>query len=347
MAPFIDDENTAKELNQECPRERNISFISDRTFFHDSNEGGAIFDDEEPRSVSFLNDKKIIIAGATASVLLVSSILVYVFTKDNSVDIEELPVIHATHTAIKESVDTNEATPTKDKKIYTYITTDEQSAEPSKVEKTDSVISIKELETSKLTEEDKRTIIKAFEDLAPNARRRKAYKPPEQPKLNLRPAKVIQPAISKPVIKKPIIAQNTVVPAVKTQRPQVKQRPALKLQDILKTPISKKRRSDELNRLIHLHNKPVSGQKTVKNYPIASNGIFVQLASLPTRAAAQNEYKRLKRYHRVLDTIGYKINEVKVGREKRYRVMAGPFRNRDAARIAVQRMRNSGLNPLW
>ena len=59
MAPFIDDENTAKELNQERPVERNISFISDRTFFHDSNEGGAIFDDEEPRSVSFLNDKKI------------------------------------------------------------------------------------------------------------------------------------------------------------------------------------------------------------------------------------------------------------------------------------------------
>jgi len=117
------------------------------------------------------------------------------------------------------------------------------------------------------------------------------------------------------------------------------------VQKILNQPISRKKSEDLTNLISQYNSKPQ--KKTVKEYLKNQKVIFVQVASLPTKNAANQEYNRLLKGHRSLSKMGYKIVPVQVGKSTKYRIMVGPFKSKDEASNAVRKMRNDGLNPLW
>ena len=352
MAPFIQEDNVKIKPHEEEFRslKMDLDMLSPDKIMSDKfmSEDETIFEDEDSSILSnFLRvrDKRLIYGGIAASVICLSGTLIYFLTRSQPTELEELPVIKADITPMKEKVNTLNSEAKKDKKIYTYITAEDEDMANSKLTKNDHIISINELEKSKLTEDDKKMILRAFEELAPNAKRRQVKPKPkiedsyEEFADEPEPIKVKK---SPPIVKK--VEQPLKQPKLR-QSWQARQKIDSKVdvQKLINQPISRKK-SEGLANLINQHNPQ---KKTVKEYLQSQKVIFVQVASLPTKNAANQEYNRLLRGHRSLSNFGYKIVPVQVGKTTKYRIMVGPFKSKDEASNAVRKMRNDGLNPLW
>lgn len=348
MAPFVNEKSLEDEKIDISKLD--IDMISPNEYISPSNEEGAIFESDDISFEKLKSDKLVYAVGGVA-VLCVLGIFAYLFTDhQKSVDVEELPVIKADYRPIKERI--NAVKSHEDKKIYTYITTGNEQPvkKPQVIKQKDSVVSINELDKSQLTEEDKKMILKAFEDLAPNAKRRRIVQdesitPPkpvlDTPKANVQPVSTSIPkkeqnvnrvvSLLKKTIKKRSNGLNDLIKSYANSNTVPKKK---NLKEFLK----EKRKTAERGTIDWKNNNIV---------PITPGSIFVQLASLPSKEAAITEYSRLTRKHKVLNTMGHKFNRVQVGNDYRYRIMIGPFRSKQEAGIAVRKMQDSGLRPLW
>lgn len=396
MAPFIQaetetDQNDQLRLNtHENTPKFDFDSISSKDFINNiDNDDGAIFEDDDFLS-SRIKDKKIIFIGLGGAIATLACILCYFLTSEKVVDIEELPIIKADYHPIKEMVESKNLTRQEDKKIYTYITAEDDKTK-SKLKKIDPTISIKEVNQSKLTEADKKMILKAFEELAPNAKRRihpvkpkkaTSYDAPTPTDLSINNTIHNKSGIvSKQHVKK-LNTYNKVV-NLKNNKSQNHGLRSNNLSDMNIQPKTVKEKSyktlkgrdfntikyqqrkntnESLNSLINEYNirsnvtsKPQS--KTVKrqektpsyvsNTSYTDRSIYVQVASLLSMNDAKSEYTRMKRSHPLLNKFNYKIVPVRIGDSTRYRIMVGPFKSKDTAASAVQKMRGNGLNPLW
>lgn len=378
MTPFIQD------LEQRCNTNDQQEFnapsgvpsfdfdcISSKSIM--SGNDGAIFEDDDDVALSKIKDKKLIFIGLGTSILFLASALIYFLTREKTVDIEELPVIKADYQPIKERIEMPNSVPYEDKKIYTYITAADNCETP-KLKEEPAAISIKEVNKSKLTDADKKMILKAFEDLAPNAKRRTRVKVPQQ---------ICQPSITKPVVqyqpnqvvlnsrlKKNLRTTENIQPinALTEITPHRAAKKTVSISPITSTSKripnksdAAKRKSDALNYLIREYDSSstktakiqgktikVGYNKSILPVTTTSNSdVYVQIASLPSKDEANIEYNRIRNSHTVLRKFSHKIVPVNLGNFTRYRVMIGPFGSKEAANKAVQEMRNNGLRPLW
>lgn len=345
MAPFVDEKSLEDEKIDISKLD--IDMISPKKYISPSEEeDGAIFEGDDISFEELKSDKLIYAAGGVA-ILCVLGIFAYFLTDhQKSVEIEELPVIKADYRPIKERI--NAVKSREDKKIYTYITTGNEQPvkKPQVIKQKDSVVSINELDKSQLTEEDKKMILKAFEDLAPNAKRRRVVQDGNITPLNpvLDTPKTNVQAVSTPIQKKtPNV--NRVVNNTSLPKKTIKKR-SNDLNDLIKSYANSTPKKKNLREFLKEKRNTIDWRNN-NIVPITSGSIFVQLASLPSKEAAMMEYSRLTKRHRVLNTMGHKFNRVQVGNDYRYRIMIGPFMSKQEASIAVRKMQNSGLRPLW
>ncbi len=347
MPPFIQEEVEQRKGGDESTStldidlsKLNIETISAQEIVKNIDCDDSSLFDEESSLLNILKDRKLVMIGAAISVLTSACLLLYTTTKEDTVEIEELPTIKADYRPIKERVERNNSQ--QDKKIYTYLTSEKDGRE-QRVQKSESVISIKELNNSKLTEADKQMILKAFDDLAPNADRRKHSRRKNQ-------------AVKQNSVQDKQIAKN-----VEIQKDIPNERIGKKeysnQQDSSKNiqHRTKRKRTENLTNFINEHNSiyrhELNNKKQNKIAKLETknqkNGFFVQIASLPTFADAKREHFRLKSTYRILNSLPYKINTANVGGAVKYRVMIGPFRSRSEADRIVTRMKQEGLRVVW
>lgn len=78
----------------------------------------------------------------------------------------------------------------------------------------------------------------------------------------------------------------------------------------------------------------------------SNENVMIQIASLPSKQAADKEYNRIVYKNRFLKRYRKKIIKVDLGREKgiKYRLTIGPFRNNNSAKEAINLLKNNGFN---
>lgn len=372
MTPFIQQQERNNDLHEQ-PKvgttddlpSFDFDYISSKTIVN--HNGGAIFEDDDDFGLSKIKDKKLIFIGLGSAILVLASALIYFLTREKMVDIEELPVIKADYQPIKERIEFPKASRREDKKIYTYITAaDDNESSRLKPAETEP-ISIKEVNKSKLTDADKKMILKAFEDLAPNAKRRtrSTQNDLHRSETSERNTPAINNTSRTNLLRREVKVQpNNLVEISsaghKTPQQNFSQHIAKTPKKVVNNKVqAAKKKSEALNFLIQEYDSTPktskTGGKTVKSgYPqikqnIAStnSGIYVQIASLATKNEANAEYNRIRRSHTILNKFSYKIVSAKIGNSDRYRIMIGPFSSKQIASRAVQEMRADGLRPLW
>lgn len=261
----------------------------------------------------FRGDQKFFILGAVASVIGFLSIAYVMYQSSRPINLEDLPVIKADTEPIKEKPQDSTQVIHQDKIVYDNISGDIRKDEVEKIiPAPEEVISIPEAEVEgTLSDEEKQNIIQAFDELAPE----KEYK------INY----IKDPVRTPKKLKTQGIIKSGDLLIVEEKTPQVKRA------DI------KKRRA----RLTDFASKLATD-----SFSKHSDGIMVQVASLPSRAAADKEYNRLTYKNRFLKKYRKKIIKVDLGREKgiKYRLQVGPFKNRSIAQNAISTLKNNGFN---
>lgn len=261
----------------------------------------------------FRGDQKFFILGAVASVIGFLSIAYVMYQSSRPINLEDLPVIKADTEPIKEKPQDSTQVIHQDKIVYDNISGDIRKDEVEKIiPAPEEVISIPEAEVEgTLSDEEKQNIIQAFDELAPE----KEYK------INY----IKDPVRTPKKLKTQGIIKSGDLLIVEEKTPQVK-----------RTDIKKRRA-----RLTDFASKLATD-----SFSKHSDGIMVQVASLPSRAAADKEYNRLTYKNRFLKKYRKKIIKVDLGREKgiKYRLQVGPFKNRSIAQNAISTLKNNGFN---
>lgn len=261
----------------------------------------------------FRGDQKFFILGAVASVIGFLSIAYVMYQSSRPINLEDLPVIKADTEPIKEKPQDSTQVIHQDKIVYDNISGDIRKDEVEKIiPAPEEVISIPEAEVEgTLSDEEKQNIIQAFDELAPE----KEYK------INY----IKDPVRTPQKLKTQGIIKSGDLLIVEEKTPQVK-----------RTDIKKRRA-----RLTDFASKLATD-----SFSKHSDGIMVQVASLPSRAAADKEYNRLTYKNRFLKKYRKKIIKVDLGREKgiKYRLQVGPFKNRSIAQNAISTLKNNGFN---
>ncbi|MDR0677366.1 MAG: SPOR domain-containing protein [Holosporaceae bacterium] len=146
MCPFLDDEDDCglqEEASPTLEPERNrLSFLK--------------------------NDRKFFLVGVGASITAFCVVAYIMYSNTKPLDLEELPVIRADNTPFKEKPTNVDEVKHQDKIVYDNISGDKRKIEEKVVASSEEIISIPEIEKGEsLSEEEKKNIIQAFDDLAP------------------------------------------------------------------------------------------------------------------------------------------------------------------------------------
>ncbi|MDR2158292.1 MAG: SPOR domain-containing protein [Holosporaceae bacterium] len=289
MCPFLDDEN---DYPMESPP------------VHDS-EGGF-------RSNFFRNDKKFFLIGGGVSIATFCIIAYVMYSSSKPIDLEELPVIHADPAPFKVKPVANEQVKHQDKMVYDNISGNKRKVEEKIAQPPEEVLSIPEIDGGEtLSDEEKKNIIQAFDELAPE----KEYK--------INYVKKDAPIVKSDNL---IIVENkyrTPIHRIEDSSPAIK-KPKQRLRDLMGT-------TNEI----------------VASPEVSSGGnVMVQIASVTTKSAAEVEYSRLLLKNNFLKGMGKKIIKVDLGEKKgiRYRIQVGPFKARGDANKIVSMMRKNGFS---
>ena len=309
----------------------------------------------------FRNDRKYLFIGGTAVTVVVVAIVGILSSRMSSVNIDELPIIRAEKTPIKQKPLQNDEVKHQDKIVYDNISGNHRQVVEKIADRPESVLSIPEIDVSEsLSAEDKKTIIQAFEDLAPE----KDYKInyiEKHPKINR--------AIREENYDSLTVAENAALRKLKSKsKLSLKEKNQLdaltkKISDSYKSEItveettlppinisvdnssSRKVTKKKKRRLRDLVADKANKQRLAEGVSRSRRGtIMVQIASVGTKASAESEYNRLVRRNHFLKGKGKKIYKVDLGPDKgvRYRIQVGPFKNKTEAKKIVSAMRDNG-----
>jgi len=335
--------------------------------FVEENEEGldykVVSDSEFERgSVShfFKNDRKYLFIGGTAVAVVLIAIIGILNSRMAPVNIDELPVIQAERTPIKEKPVKNNQVKHQDKIIYDNISGNQRKVVEKIADQPESVLSIPEIDMSEsLSAEDKKSIIQAFDDLAPEEikinyveKHPKVNQPIGQEsydsltdkenetlrrlknkrRLTAREKRQLETLTNKisNSYKSEISVEETALPPINVS-----------VGNSVNTKTSKKKK----RRLKDSIADRTSNQKLAEEVSRSRRGdIMVQIASVETKASAESEYNRLVRKNRFLKGKGKKIYKVDLGPDKgvRYRIQVGPFKNKTEAKKIISAMRDNG-----
>ncbi|MCR4624066.1 MAG: SPOR domain-containing protein [Alphaproteobacteria bacterium] len=308
----------------------------------------------------FRNDRKYLFIGGTAVAVVVIAVIGILNSRMTPVNIDELPVIQAEKTPIKEKPTKNNQVKHQDKIVYDNISGDQRKVVEKIADQPETVLSIPEIDMSEsLSAEDKKTIIQAFDDLAPEeikinyvekhpeidrSVRRENYdsltaaenetlrKLKNKKRLSAKEKNQLRILTNKisNSYKSGISIEETALPPINTS-----------VDNPMNTKTAKKKKRRLKDSIADKTNK----QKLAEEVTRSRRGdIMVQIASVETKAAAESEYNRLVRKNRFLKGKGKKIYKVDLGPDKgvKYRIQIGPFKNKAEAKKIISAMQDNG-----
>lgn len=292
-------------------------------FLDDEESDNNEFIEEERSRINFFkNDRKFFIIGGASAIVAFAVICYVLCFNSKPVDLEDLPVIHAENTPFKIKPKVNEQVKHQDKTVYDNISGDSRKVTEKIVKPSEEVVSVPETDVEDvLSEEEKNNIIQAFDELAPKMEpeRKKEVKPVKEKKRDPIRSEELTIVEEKPKLQPPLKRvkqeKKALIAAKKKKR----------LKDMLKDVVAEEIQS-------------------LPSYEGPS--VMVQIASVPTKAAAEAEYKRILYRNNFLKKAGKRIYKVNLGKDKgvRYRVQVGPFPNRERARHIVEKLREGGFS---
>jgi hypothetical protein len=306
MAPFINNDNEDLDLNQISENKNAESRRIDLSFFKD--------------------DRKFFLIGGVASIITFCVVACIMYSNSNPVNLEDLPVIKADTTPIKVKPQNTTQVDHQDKVVYDNISGERRKADIEKtIPQQEEILSINEMDADgALSEEEKRNIIRAFDDLAPE----KEYK------INYIKTKK----------NKGKAVPNSAIAKSTYGNIEIEEEPPLKKISVGDHSIRNRAAKKRKNGILSI----IDGRDDVVSYSDSQKGksIMIQVASLPTKPAAEAEYKRLQRKSRILKRVGRKIVKIDLGKSKgvKYRLQIGPFKNRSEAQKVVSDMRENGIS---
>ncbi|MDR2723688.1 MAG: SPOR domain-containing protein [Holosporaceae bacterium] len=294
MCPFVDEEEEEGYAAQ---------------IFQTPKEGVGV------RSQFFRNDKKLFLLGGGAVVAALVIISYILYSNSKPINLEELPIISADGTPFKVKPEIAEEVKHQDKIVYDNISGQKRVVQEKIAPPPEGILSIPEINNGEsLSAEEKKNIIQAFDDLAPENEYQIEYvKDSSASKRNT--SQIKSPGL---VI-------------VEEDRPPFK-----KVEENNAHVVASKQKSSPKGFLA----KNRSEHKT-----ILENGLFVQIASVATKSAAEIEYTRILSRNKFLRKHGKKIIKVDFGEKKgiKYRIQVGPFKNKEEADKIISKMKKNGF----
>lgn len=285
------------------------------------------------RSKLLRDDKKFFIIGGMTSIVAFCVVIYVMYSNNKPIDLEDLPVIRADTTPIKIKPTSNLQVDHQDKVVYDNIAdVKRMSVNDRTISQPEEVLSINETDPDGvLSEEDKKNIIQAFDDLAPE----KEYK------INY----VKSDKNSGATQRESGRSHRAILKIVEDERPPIKRigpddNPRNRL-------VSSSKKGKEKN--LTASNKLTSAKPAETNdefTPARGGNVMIQVASVPTKSAAEAEYKRIVSRNKMLRGAGKKIVKIDLGKSKgiTYRIQVGPFKNNSEASKVVSSLKNNGFS---
>jgi cell division protein FtsN len=261
------------------------------------------------RSQFFKNDKKFFLIGGGASAIAFILVAYLIYSNSRPINLEELPVIGADEAPLKVKPEANAQVEHQDKTVYDNISGQQRKIEEKITSSVEEVLSIPEADVGEsMSEEEKKDIIQAFDDLAPEREYQIQY---------------VKKGAARAKSSNLIIAEE--------ERPPIK-----RLEE--KKPFASTSKSK----------KPLEENKSdlLRRNAVSGGGSMVQIASVATKSAAETEYSRILSRNKFLRGLGKKIVKVDLGEKKgvKYRIQVGPFKNKGEADRIVSEMRKNGFS---
>ncbi|MDR1334525.1 MAG: SPOR domain-containing protein [Holosporaceae bacterium] len=276
------------------------------------------------RSQFFKNDRKFFLIGGGASVIAFCAVAYIMYSSSSPVNFEELPVISADGSPLKVKPENNEQVKHQDKMIYDSISGDKRRTEEKIAQPPEEILSIPDIETGEsLSDEEKKNIIQAFDELAPEKEYKIKYVKKDVPRVK---------------------AGNLTVVENEDENEENEYRPPInRLEEGGRAANSAKKQKGRMRDLMD-----GAKSETVSTAPVAAGGggnLMVQIASVVSKVAAEAEYNRILSKNRYLKGLGKRIVKVDLGEKKgiRYRIQVGPLRTRGEADGIVSSMKKSGI----
>lgn len=301
------------------------------------------------------NDRKYLFIGGTSVAIVIGSMIWLISSNLTPINLDELPVIQAEKTPIKEKPLANKEVAHQDKIIYDNISGDQRPIIEKIADQPENVLNIPEVDVSEsLSEEDKKDIIRAFDELAPEKEYKINYIKDDQPidEVNISERAYDFAGISheenmrlrKLKNKAQLTLEESKELATLTQKIANSYKTDINEPQVL-PPIKKITKEKKKKRLKDLVAEKAFKNNLAKTAEFSRKGtIMVQIASVQTRAAAESEYNRLVSRNRFLKGKGKKIFKVDLGKLKgiRYRIQVGPFKDKEEAKKIISAMHANG-----
>jgi cell division protein FtsN len=262
------------------------------------------------RSQFFKNDKKFFLIGGGASAIAFILVAYLIYSNSKPINLEELPVIGADDAPLKVKPEANAQVEHQDKTVYDNISGQQRNIEEKIASPVEEILSIPEADVGEsMSEEEKKGIIQAFDDLAPEKEYHIQY---------------VKRGATRAKSSNLIIAEE--------------EHPPIKKLEEKKPPASTSKSKAQLEK---------SKSELPRRNAVASGGRpMVQIASVATKSAAEMEYSRILSRNKFLRGLGKKIVKVDLGEKKgvKYRIQVGPFKNKGEADRIVSEMRKNGFS---
>jgi hypothetical protein len=398
MSPFLDEEDGENVDFDTYPLEPGRSTID---------SAGASDDIERITSSFFKDDRRFFIVGGIASVATFLVVAYVMYNNSRPIDMDDLPLIRADISPIKvKPVENNAQISHQDKVVYDNISGDDKRAKV--VEKTlpqpEEILSISEMEAGEtLSEEEKKNIIQAFDDLAPEKEYKinyvkagdakqtavtksrnmkivednpplKIITPDDSPRRNSKKQKLssqisslVSHASDARSASQASSARYDARSASQASNPRSASqasnarydaRSASQASNARSASQASNARYDARSAASQASNaydsrsasQAYDARKEMRNIgnilPERGGSIMVQIASLPTRASAEVEYKRITNRNVFLKNYKTRIVKVDLGKSRgiTYRVHIGPFKNSTDAQRIVSTMKSNGCD---
>jgi hypothetical protein len=253
------------------------------------------------RSHFFQNDRKFFLIGGGASIVAFFVIVYVMYSASKPMNFEELPVISADNTPIKVKPEINEQVKHQDKIIYDNISGDKRKVEEKIAQPPEEILSIPDIDSGEsLSEEEKKNIIQAFDELAPEKEYNIKYVRKNVPKIKTGDLIAVENE------------EEYLPPINRIGEASSKSSASLKKQK---------------GRMRDLMSDDLSNQRTT---PVLNGNLVVQIASVTSKTAAEAEYNRILAKNKQLKGLGKRIVKVDLGEKKgiRYRIQIGPLKKK-------------------
>ncbi|MDR2067844.1 MAG: SPOR domain-containing protein [Holosporaceae bacterium] len=285
MSPFVDDED-------------------DRVVDQD---WSPIPPDDDQKPFFLKDDKKFLIIGGASSVAALFTVAYIIYSGSRPVDLDELPIIQADPTPVKVKPQINEEVKHQDKTVYDNISGDKRVVEEKLAPQPEEVLSIPEMDSGEIiSEEEKKSILQAFDELAPEKEYKINYNAKAQ--------------TAKAIINDSKSAENELHPPINK--------------------IDEEKIAQDAKKEKKTRNKGALEKSAAED-----GGLMVQIATVSTKTAAEAEYNRILRKNKFLKKNGKRIFKIDMGERNgvKYGIQVGPFKNREEARKIVTAMKKNGF----